>query len=167
MQIVGTLFTALGYISYWAGRFFKKKSILMLANSLSSLFLMISHYCFGFYSAMASSVLVVLRGLAVNLKDRRSKPMIWLYILFMLAFTTVAIFLWEGWPTICFVICMYINMTANWFFSAQQIRMATPIASVFYMISLLLVGNYAGMLLESTIIICNVVSYIKYRKVYV
>ena len=164
MVVTGYVFSALGYLSYWTGRFFKKKSILMATNSLSSLFLMFSHFCFGFYSGMASSILVVLRGLAVNLKDKLQKRMIWLYVLFMLAFTGITLFIWEGWSTACFIICMYINMTANWFFNAQQIRLATPIASIFCMISLVLIGNYIGALLETTIIVSNIASYIKYRK---
>ncbi len=150
---------------YWIGRFSNKKSVMMLTNSLSSAFFVVSHYCFGFYSAIASSILVVLRGLGVNLKDNRKKPMIWLYILFMVVFTIVGVTLWDGVSTEFLMICMYINMTANWFFDNQEVRLATVVASVFYMISMWSVGNYISMIWESTIIISNVISYTKYKKI--
>lgn len=165
MKIIGYIFTTLGYVSYWIGRFSNKKSIMMLTNSLSSAFFVVSHYCFGFYSAIASSILVVLRGLGVNLKDKQGKPMIWLYVLFVVAFTIVGVTLWNGVPTEFLMLCMYINITANWFFDSQSLRLATVVASVFYMISMYLVGNYVSMIWESTIIISNVVSYAKYRKI--
>ena len=98
--VIGYIFTALGYISYWSGRFFKKKSIMMMTNSLSSAMFIGSFFCFGSYNGVANSILVVARGLCVNLKDKLHKKMNWMFIAFIIAFTTTAIVFWQGLASI-------------------------------------------------------------------
>ncbi len=164
MTILGYIFTLLGYISYWVGRFFKKKSIMMLTNSLSSFFYILSFLCFGSYNGVSNSVLVVLRGLCVNLKDKLNKKMYWLYSLFVIGFITNAIIFWQGFASIFATICMLINITANWFFDSQKLRLSTCIASIFYMLFLFCIGNYVGISLETTIILSNLISFFKFRK---
>ncbi len=164
MLVLGYVFTVLGYLAYWIGRFFKKKSVLMLTNSLSSAFFIGQFFCFGSYNGMANSCLVVARGLAVNLKDKLKKPLHWLFCLFILAFIGTATIFWSGWPSIFTTITMFINIYANWYLPPQKLRLATCIASVFAEIFLLSLGNYLGMLFELTIIASNLISWFKYHK---
>lgn len=164
LVVIGYIFTVLGYVSYWVGRFSKKKSILMYTNSLSSFFYILSFLAFKSYNGVSNSILVVLRGFCVVLKDKLNKKMYWLYLLFVIGFLANAIIFWQGAASIFVTICMLINVTANWFFESQKLRLATCVASIFYILFLFCIRNYVGILLETTIILSNFLSYLKFRK---
>ncbi len=164
MIILGYIFTILGKISYWTGRFFKKKSIMMATNSLSAVFSIGECLCFNSMHGVANSVLIVGRGLCVNYKDKHKKPMHWLFLLFLLLFISVAIIFWSGWASIFALISMIIHICANWYLPPQKLRVATIIGCCFNEGFLYCIGNPVGMALELTIIASNLVSFIKYNK---
>ena len=165
MIYLGYIFTTLGYISYWIGRFFKKKSVMMATNSLSSLFLAISFIFFNSYHGIANQVLVVARGIFINYKDKRQKPMHWLFVLFVMLFLIVTVIFWSGWASVFALITMLINIYANWYLPPQKLRIATVLASCFYEGFLICIGNWSGVALELTIIISNFVSWYRYRRI--
>lgn len=158
------VFTTLGYVAYWIGRFFSKKEKMMLFNSLSSFFFMISFILLNSIQGATNSILVVLRGLSVNLKDKLNKPMHWLFTIFACAFIASCIIFWKNMFSACALICMLINLVANWYFKTQQLRLATCVASIFYILFLFSLSNYIGIIFELTIIISNLASYIKFSK---
>ena len=164
LTIIGYTLTILGYVSYWISRFLRKKSNMMIWNSISSGFFMFSHFMFHSFNGVVSSLLVVCRGFAVNYKEKKQSRCIMLFVLFIIAFTSSAILFWQGWASVCLTICMYLNLIINWFGNAQRVRFLTCIASIFYMVFLFCIGNYVGIFLEGTVIATNLGGYIKYKK---
>lgn len=164
MIILGYILTILGKISYWTGRFFKKKSVMMATNSLSAVFSVGECLCFGSLHGAANSVLIAGRGLCVNYKDKRKMPMHWLFALFLASFITVAVIFWDGWASIFALISMFIHMYANWYLPPQKLRLATVFGCCFNEGFLFCIGNWVGMALELTIIVSNLASWFKYHR---
>lgn len=162
--ILGYIFTIFGYLFYYICCFVKRKSTRMIFNSLSSLAFIVSFFFFGSYNGIAASVIIVLRGPCIIYKDKSKKNMHWLFVLFVLASLTSAIIFWQGPASIFITICVCINLVANWYFEQQNLRLASALASAFYIVFFILIGNYIAIILESTVIMSNILSFIKYKK---
>lgn len=188
-RFLGTVSTVLICLIYCIGRFQKsRKAILALdltAKVLSVLmFFFFSQTTGVFTELIGLTVLVTAYVKEINndeyrqlfgayrmiytdvpedIQKRGSREYRALFYLYLAVYTAVMIFTFSGFPSLLVTGAAVLSLSSNWWFSAQKMRLADIAICAMMFVLDMSIGNYAGFT-ELIIMICNVVSYRKFRQ---
>lgn len=167
MIIIGYIFTILNYICYCSSRFFKSKKHILLLDLAAKVFTIFALYCFdsltGSYIMLISFLLLIV----ANSKERQNNLNKWIslagFISFVLLYTIALILTYQGISSILIFITSIITLICIWWLNPQNMRLVGVFNSFLYLGYQISIQNWAG-LLEITVIISNILSFIKYKK---
>ena len=163
--IFGYIFSAICYITYYIGRFFKKKSSIMISSTITQFFAMLSYFCFGSNVAAINASLAMLRCPCIIYKEKKNKDMHWLFAIFAILMFGGIYFCWEGYRSLITTASAFSVLTSEWYFkNPQYIRIVSIFATLFDVIFMFIIGNYLGFVCELLVILSNLFSFLKYRK---
>lgn len=165
MNITGQILTLISYIIFWISRFCKNKKDILFYDNISRVFAIIAFLFLRTYDGIKNTIYVIIRNVLgdyTNKKTKRTKVII--LILMIIILFIIYAFDFNGYSTICILICGLFNLYGVIMCNEQGIRLFGLFGSVFYSMFMLLTNNYMGLICEIICFIVMLISYNKYHK---
>lgn len=167
MIITGYILTILNYICYCSSRFLKSKKNILLLDLAAKIFTIFALYCFGSLTGSYIMLISFLLLIAANIKERQNNLNKWIsiagFVMFILLYVIALIFTYQGLSSILIFTTSIITLVCVWWLNPQNMRLIGVFNSFLYLGYQISIQNWAG-LLEITVIISNILSFIKYKK---
>ena len=160
MIYAGYALTALNYVLYCISRFQKNKRSILILDIFAKICTVLSFFLLSVKSGMISMLISLAAIIVFTIRDKNKIA----YGVFFASYIACAVYTFTGLPEIILAISSILMLTANCFFEGQGIRFTGIIVSVLYLGFQISVKNYAG-LLEIFVLIANIVSFIKYKRI--
>ena len=165
-MVVGYIFTFINYIAYCTSRFQKKKSLILTLDLIAKICTIIALYFLGSLSGSYSMFISFISIIIFNIKERYkfNKYLEFsIYILLQIGYILVGIFTFSGISTILIFITSSVMLFANCYLSPQKMRFLGVPCSMLYLGYQISIKNWVG-LLEILVILSNIISFKKYKK---
>lgn len=163
MIFLGYLFTVINYAFYCASRFMADKKNILFMDLIAKIFTILGLYCLSSLSGAISFSITFFLLIAANIKERKEKKWLGLFILFQVLYTLTMVLQYEGLSSILVFITSTVNLICVWWLSPQKMRFVGGLNSFLYLLYQISIKNWAG-LIEILVILSNLISYLKYRK---
>lgn len=161
MIILGYLFTVINYIFYCLSRFLAEKKHILFMDLIAKLFTVLGLYCLNSLSGAICFSITFFLLIAANIKERKNKKWLFLFIVFQFLYLLTFIFQYDGWPSFLVFVTSSVNLLCVWWLSPQNMRFVGGINSIFFLLYQISIKNWAG-LIEILVILSNLFSYLKY-----
>lgn len=165
-EVIATVLTTISYIIGMGSSYLKTKCMHIIADLIGRGFSMVAFLVLGAYDGLVSIGIGVLRGVAALRVEKSSMRAKWIAMsIVMIPNLVLRIFTWCGLPTILTMICCCINIYAYiGSKDAQQKRLLNIIGVPFSLSFVILIHNWASVVLECVGGTFLVHSYFLYRK---
>ena len=164
MIFLGYLFTVINYAFYCASRFMAKKEHILLMDLVAKIFTILGLYCLNSLSGAFSFTITFFLLIVANIKERKNTRWFFIFILFQALYLAIMIMQYDGYPAILIFTTSSINLFCIWWLSPQNMRFIGGLNSVLFLLYQISIKNWAG-LIEILVILSNIASYLKYRKI--
>lgn len=161
--MLGYFFTVLNYVCYCLSRFMKQKKMMLLWDLIAKIFTILGLYCLNSLSGAYIFVVVFFFLIIANIKERLNKKWFLWYIFFQLIYFAILYEYYEGLSSILVFITSSVTLFCVWWLPPQQIRVVGGLNCFIYLAYQISIKNWAG-LLEILVILCNLLSFLKYKK---
>ena len=161
---LGYFFTTLNYACYCLSRFMKQKKMMLLLDLIAKILTSLGLYCLGSLSGSYVFIVSFFMLIVANIKERLNKRWLGFYILFQSLYLLVLYYTFVGLSSILIVTTVSVTMFCIWWLPPQQMRFVGGLNSFTCLAYQITIKNWAG-LLEIFVIVSNVVSYIKYKRI--
>lgn len=159
----GYIFTAVNYVFYCVSRFQRDKKDILFLNLFAKFFTIIGLYCLDSLTGAGVMCLSFVACILTYLKEKYDWQLTVFYWILLMLSVLIFVNTFAGISSVLVFVTLVMNLTANWWFSPQQMRFTASVGSVLYLAYQISIANWAG-LLEIFSFISNTVSYLKYRR---
>ena len=160
---LGYFFTVLNYACYCISRYAKTKQMMLLLDLAAKIFTILGLYCLGSLSGAYIFCVTFFLLIIANIKEKKQKKWLPLYLLFQGLYLAILICAFEGISSILVFTTSSITLWCIWWLPPQRMRLIGGWNSVLYLLYQISIKNWAG-LIELAVIYCNFAAYLKYKK---
>ena len=168
MNLLGQILTFVSYLVYWVSRFLPKKNKILIYDIFSRVIAIIGFLCLKTYSGIANSLFIIIgrNNLSRYVINKPFKIKLLAFILLLIDLLLLCFATNSGVATIFLLINSIINLYGCVMTSAQTMRILTMIGTIPYGFFMLYSYNMTGVVCEVICLLVNLISYLKYRKLY-
>ena len=164
-NVLGQVLTFISYLIFWLSRFKKEKKNILLYDCFSRIFAILAFFFLKSYAGIKNTLYVIVENIiGRKIINKPKKYKIIVFLIMVIILLLLYIFELNRYDVLCLIICSLISLYGVLLLSPQGIRIAGIIASLFYILFLILIHNYIGVVCEIICIIITLCSFIKYYK---
>ncbi len=163
MVILGYSFTALNYLLYCVSRFCKKKYQMLTLDLMAKIAFVIGLVFMGSLSGAYSMMANFFWLIFANIKERKEKRWLAIYIIFEILLICILLFQFEGISSVLVFTSSSLTLFSVWWLPPQKMRITGIVVNIITLMYQLSIQNWAG-LFELAVITSTLLSYVKYRE---
>ena len=164
--ILSQLFIIINYIFLVITYQLKNRKKILIFNNLAIIFTLLSFYLLNGFSAVAVSIISLVRNLLFMFADKKNNKKLDLSILILIIILTIisGIYTFEGFWSLMPVIAAILYTFSIWQKNTKIFRLLGILVSILWILYDIYVFSIFAVILESTVLISSVIGYFRELK---